>query len=746
DNLFTLKRALPPNYNYVIDSFEAIQPLNFLGAFSEPFKVKFHVNICTVDNANIWLDEFSNLHKVNMRETQGQKGENDPTNVNTTGKEKSEIISTRKRDTKCPAILSIQLRNILDTYPCIISLTFHHNHPLVSSHSLSFRPICNETKEVFFKLFHNGHGPASAYHTYIEEIQLKYENNEEVLADRAICPNKHDVYYLHKKFLNQSIGARNGKEMFNRLTKEIEEFNANEKGYAWMQPYIAPTNADPGQPFILVIVTNLMKRCHSLQQAGELIYMDTTAGLDDLNTSLTVLSTNTSIGSLPLATILTSDETTSTFSEALNRLKRILPITAFNNRGPIIGPEVIMTDNCKAERIALHNTWNKATLLLCVFHFLQAMWRWLRDGKNGVNMDDRVIIIEHLKRMEWAIAFRQWLPIRNNHTNNFAENGIRIIKDIIFGRIQAFNVIQIFHFIVNTMDLYYIRKLLSVAHNRPNNFIALRFRLSGWKLGSKDDIKILNFESLTFKHRSSTNSDKWYLVDMQVGMCECSPIGVSCKHQASISFHYHICSLNQTPVLSVNSRYNYAYLALGEKRKELSFYADLHQEKINQDELLYSAEFATLNNNNSVDNAINEDRKNNFQNFDDKENILPESLAFVSVQFLINEVISEAESVYDNNSSDEESRGNDSTDSNTSNNEDEEGLHQLTIDEFRWFYNDLESLLEKNDSTFDKSIQKFVNAYKKRHLVQDTHIYPAIASFFQTCDWNEKRVNGKSYQ
>ncbi|CAG8857510.1 46016_t:CDS:2, partial [Gigaspora margarita] len=137
--------------------------------------------------------------------------------------------------------------------------------------------------------------------------------------------------------------------------------------------------------------------------------------------------------------------------------------------------------------------------------------------------------------------------------------------------------------------------------------------------------------SLTFKHRSSTNSDKWYLVDIQVGMCECSPTGAPCKHQASISFHYHICSLNQTSVLSVNSRYNYVYLALGEK-----------------------SEFATLNNNNLVDNAINEDCKNNFQNFDDKENILPKSSAFVSIQSLINEVISEAESVYDNNSSDEE--------------------------------------------------------------------------------------------
>ncbi|CAG8808744.1 16637_t:CDS:1, partial [Cetraspora pellucida] len=219
-------------------------------------------------------------------------------------------------------------------------------------HCMSFCSICNKTKELFFKLFHDGHGPASAYHTYMEEIQLKYENDKRVLADRAICSNRQDIYYLHKKFLNQSVGARNGEEMFNQLTKEVEEFNANGKGHVWMQLYISSTSVSLGQPFVLVIITNLMKRCYSLQQAGELVYMDTTAGLDILNTPLTILSTSMSIGSLPLAVILTSDETAYTFSEALNALKRILPITAFNSRGPIIGPEVIMTDDCKAERMA----------------------------------------------------------------------------------------------------------------------------------------------------------------------------------------------------------------------------------------------------------------------------------------------------------------------------------------------------------------------------------------------------------
>ncbi|CAG8835102.1 41585_t:CDS:2, partial [Gigaspora margarita] len=255
-----------------------IELLNFLGAFSELFKAKFQINICTVDNANIWLGEFSNLYKVTMQETQGQiikgvkyifskgfhcvhsnlvklkqeqKDKNDSTNINTMEKEKSNIISTCKRDTKCLAILNIQLRNILDIYPYIISLTFYHNYPLASSYSLSFHPICNKIIEAFFKLFHNGHGSASVYHTYIKKIQLKYENNEKMLADRAICSND----------------------------------------------------------------------------------------FDDLNTTLTILSTNISIGSLPLAAMLISDEPISTLSEALNRLKHILLIIVFNNHGSIIGPE-----------------------------------------------------------------------------------------------------------------------------------------------------------------------------------------------------------------------------------------------------------------------------------------------------------------------------------------------------------------------------------------------------------------------
>ncbi|CAG8512715.1 17884_t:CDS:2 [Cetraspora pellucida] len=227
-HLTILCNVLPQNYNYIIDSFEAAQPYNFLGIQEEPFKLKFSINTCTIDSTKTCL----------------------------------------------------QLQNKYNTHLYIVFMLFHHNHPLISGHVTGFYSVSNETKQAFYELFHIGHNPASAYHTYLEEMQLKYENDKEILADRTICPYKYNVYYLHEKFLNIFVNAKNKKEMFSCLAKKVTKFNYNKKESAWMQPYVASMETDSGQPFILIILTNLMKHCHILQQARELIFMNTTASLD----------------------------------------------------------------------------------------------------------------------------------------------------------------------------------------------------------------------------------------------------------------------------------------------------------------------------------------------------------------------------------------------------------------------------------------------------------------------------------
>ena len=54
--------------------------------------------------------------------------------------------------------------------------------------------------------------------------------------------------------------------------------------------------------------------------------------------------------------------------------------------------------------------------------------------------------------------------MRGNHTNNYVEAGMRILKEIIFGRIKAYNLIhQMFQFITVTMEKYFINRLLGAT-------------------------------------------------------------------------------------------------------------------------------------------------------------------------------------------------------------------------------------------------------------------------------------------
>lgn len=44
-------------------------------------------------------------------------------------------------------------------------------------------------------------------------------------------------------------------------------------------------------------------------------------------------------------------------------------------------------------------------------------------------------------RKEWALYYHTYLLVRGNHTNNYAEAGVRIVKELNFNRIKAYNII-----------------------------------------------------------------------------------------------------------------------------------------------------------------------------------------------------------------------------------------------------------------------------------------------------------------
>jgi hypothetical protein len=82
----------------------------------------------------------------------------------------------------------------------------------------------------------------------------------------------------------------------------------------------------------------------------------------------------------------------------------------------------------------------------------------------------------------WALSYyRLILPIRGNNTNNYVERSFGILKDIIFSRTQAFNSVQVFHFVTENMERFYKRHLLGVAHRHPGHTIATRFFCPKWE-------------------------------------------------------------------------------------------------------------------------------------------------------------------------------------------------------------------------------------------------------------------------
>ena len=68
-----------------------------------------------------------------------------------------------------------------------------------------------------------------------------------------------------------------------------------------------------------------MSRVHQdIQQAGEMVFIDSTSTLDRFNTSLFILSTAHAAGGLPLAVMITSDEQEETVTQGLTMLNDVM--------------------------------------------------------------------------------------------------------------------------------------------------------------------------------------------------------------------------------------------------------------------------------------------------------------------------------------------------------------------------------------------------------------------------------------
>lgn len=359
-----------------------------------------------------------------------------------------------------------------------------------------------------------------------------------------------------------------------------------------------------------------------MKQSGELVFIDSSASFDDFNNPVFILSTASPAGGLPLGIVITSGESAATIRDGLLKLQSILSSKSFAGEGSISGPKTIMTDDSAAERDGIQKVWPQSQLYLCIFHLLQSVWRWLLSSKNSINADDRQYLMKlfrkvvygeneekfeklymclindeivlkysnfikyistyYARKKEWGICFRNKLLARGNYTNNYSEAGIRILKDVVFKRTKAYNLVQLFDYMTVTFELYYERRLLAVAHNRLDRYIALRFKGLGGQAVAINDISKSNEGDHIYIVKSQSYEDVEYNINTSSGHCTCtvgftgSPTGELCKHQSAVAKKYNIELPNMVPYFSTEGRHLYAILALGiEKAGDLSFYVDI---------------------------------------------------------------------------------------------------------------------------------------------------------------------------
>lgn len=475
------------------------------------------------------------------------------------------------RNINCPAKIIVSVNRvppqysrasqpniIAENWPCLILFTNDHNHTIDSAVALSKRPIANETVQEILEYFDKGHSVSSAYHSFCFSKMETFGNDyDEIMPDRHYFPTKNDFSNIWKKYFKESFGARSGKDMLDTLNKNLSSTETLFK------------IQEISEHYTVSLCTPMMQRAASLLiQTSEVLFVDATGNCDVQNHKLFFFVTQSSVGGIPVGCVITTSEKTEVFDVAVKNLIEIMPTK--------ISPSVIITDDDLKERKVLQLYWPNATLLLCTFHVLKSVWKWICTASNNIKLEDRQDLYSYFRNIlmsnqsedqvesniskffektskypkyqnyvkkmldrkaAWCLFYRKKFLTRGSNTNNIIEVMFRLFKDIPLERTKAYNLVQLVDFITSNFNAYYRQRLLDVVMKKVN----IRRYSANDKDVNPDSIKELNnFQYLVLSSSSTTE----YHVDMQICTCSCPEghTGKICKHQSAVIKKYHITS------------------------------------------------------------------------------------------------------------------------------------------------------------------------------------------------------------
>ncbi|KAK3923999.1 putative periplasmic serine endoprotease DegP-like [Frankliniella fusca] len=576
---------LPKDYSNKIVNIEAVD-----GNDCEQLITTFRVNVSKVDDVIKWKDQFELSSNTNYRVEHTRKPKSEKRIMykktfrchHNTLAEKSQSKTPHEKHTKCPASISQDI--YLKTHPMEILLKSTHNHPVEAAAGdvLRHRRPCLGTVQKFTDMFKNTSSritPAYAMERNLEDLEMSDQDLIKI-GDGAFVPER--PYKLYKKIMKDQSGEPYGPGMISALEKYVENYNS-ECGEVCAKF----GSSSDGNDHYIAVCTAMMKRIHTHYKAsGEVMFVDSSGCMDNNNARVFVILTPSVVCGLPLGLLITFSEKEPVILAALQLWKEVLPENAFYGRGSL-GPKIIISDASTSERNSVSDCWPMATLLLCLFHVLQAMWRYVWDSHNGVEFKDKAyvyhffreivyaptveefknayeealqdrrlllypIVWKHFedyknKAKEWALSYRVDLLTRGHHTNNFCEACMRIIKDTILQRARAYNTVQLLDLLLTKLDKHFKRKLAFVVSNRIRASRSYKYRIKAEKLKPLVAERLFSSENLFRVENTQKKTE--YVVDSQLNICSC-PIGMCgapCKHQMMVAKKFKISNQQFLP-------------------------------------------------------------------------------------------------------------------------------------------------------------------------------------------------------
>ncbi|KAG0419677.1 hypothetical protein HPB47_003945 [Ixodes persulcatus] len=526
---------------------------------------------------------------------------------------------SERRNAACMARLDVKIKKLSkgskqnDPYlrrdvplATVIRMNTQHSHSTQSADALRLLRGTRTTRQTFMGYFSDGMAVSEARRLHESKLCME-ENGPELLANGALNPLARTVQHWHTVWRSACFGGG----PIDALSKLEEKAPL----YAAQGTSVTVSRSDTSSCWAVLVVTPIMRRAQALEAARDIVFIDSTSSCDTTKCTVTVVLVATMAGAVPLAVLLHNEQSTEGYSAAFKLLSGTHPLCF----GGLSAPEVFMTDNSSAEKAALQETWPTARHLLCHFHVAQAEWRWLTAAHNGVHKDQRRCLINlngngqlqvmyadtqekleaataQLRRQphqafvarveaflgrqeEWVLLYRANTTTRGHNTNNFSEATIRVLKDIVLSRAEAFNAVALVDAVAMVWEKYFESRILRHAHSRvASHQVVYKRLLSKMPQGAAESIQPLGDK--LYAVPSATRHDVVYEVAADFGACSC-PVGKQgafCKHQALVHETFGGWFPNAPP-LTTEDRHRLGKLALGDKCPPWEFFMPFRGEQ-----------------------------------------------------------------------------------------------------------------------------------------------------------------------